>query len=185
MWARPEYREHSPGLRWAANFVSRIDIPGDDTVIDLGCGTGRAAAYFATRFKRAYGFDICPQALDEGVENQIHFVEGCLWEPLPAWMHGMNFDWFYCTDVLEHIPPEYVGPTLDNIASLGRKGGFMSIAHFEDYCGKLIGETLHLTVHAGDWWLKQIEQRWAIESWTGTNTSLVFVRRHGYERRAN
>ena len=176
IWARPEYREHSPGMRHVVEFLSRIENPAADTVIDLGCGTGRAARHFADSFKRVYGLDIC-NALDENVEERVHFVEACLWEPLPAWMHQMTFDWFYCTDVMEHIPGEYVGTTLDTIAALCRKGGFFSIAHFEDGCGRLIGQTLHMTVEPPDWWHKQIEQRWQIQEWTGTSTSFVFVRR--------
>lgn len=184
MWQRPEYRGNSPGLRHAAAFLARVEKPAEKTIIDLGCGTGRAARYFADYFKRVYGLDICA-ALDEGTGERIHFIQACLWEPFPSWMYEMKFDWFYCTDVMEHIPPEYVGSTLDAIVDLNCAGGFFSIAHHEDDCGKLIGSKLHLTVESPEWWREKIEQRWDVESWIGSNTSLIFVRRPEHERRTN
>ena len=74
------------------------------------------------------------------------------------------FDWFFCADVMEHIPPEFVDATLDNIAHVASKGGFFQIALSKDGCGALIGDTLHLTVESPEWWMKKINHRWVVVS---------------------
>ena len=72
------------------------------------------------------------------------------------------FDWIYCVDVLEHLPTEQIDAALDGFTHITRHGGFLQIALFEDGCGNLIGETLHLTVQPYAWWHEKIAARWTL-----------------------
>ena len=169
MWAHEAYRRSSPGERSATHFRSRIAPARGDTVIDLGCGTGRGGAALAAKGFNVTLFDLVPSAVDEGVS--LPFIEGNLWDlpVLPV------FDWIFCTDVLEHIPPEHVDAALKGMAKITGKGGFLTIAHFQDGFGNVIGERLHLTVEPPDWWRPRIEKFWHIQEWETTGTSAVVL----------
>jgi SAM-dependent methyltransferase len=150
IWSHKEYSDNSPGERLVPYFLKHVPFtPGDD-LIDLGCGTGRAGAALGREGLQVYLFDHV-----NAVEFGIHlpFIEGNLWEPFDLF----GFDWFYCCDVMEHIPPEKVDRVLDNIAALATKGGFFQIALFPD---EWFGEVLHLTVESSDWWTKKLQARW-------------------------
>jgi len=159
MWALPIYRLNSPGERAVPMFLTHVPWQEGDTVIDLGCGTGRAGVELAQNGLRVTLLDLCMEALDPGVLLRIPFIEASLWD-IPRWIGA--FDWIYCVDVLEHIPPEIIGTVLDQMAVLTKSGGFLQIACFRDGCGRMIGEDLHLTLNSPDWWRKKIAERWEI-----------------------
>lgn len=156
MWQHKEYRRNSPGERQATLFRSRIVPERGDTLIDLGCGTGRAGAALAAKGFNVTLFDLV-NAVDDGIG--LPFIEGNIWDlrELP------KFDWIFCTDVLEHVPPEQVDNTLKGMARITRKGGFLTIAHFEDNCGRMINEALHLTIQPAEWWMRKIEKLWNVK----------------------
>lgn len=45
---------HEKMASWARQF---LEIDSEDTVVDLGCGGGRNAAFFLTKAKKVYGMD--------------------------------------------------------------------------------------------------------------------------------
>lgn len=156
MWARPDYHAWSPGEHAAQTFLKGCAWTAGDTVIDLGCGTGRAGRELANAGLQVRLLDICRDGLE--VED-LPFTEACLWDMPP----GMRpYDWIFSVDVLEHLPTEYIGPALDQMAGLTIKGGYLQIALFEEYCGKAINERLHLTIQPQAWWEERIAQRWTI-----------------------
>lgn len=154
MWAEASYRQWSPGEAVAEEAFRRCGMAYGETLYDAGCGTGRAARKFRDMGLHVEMLDIADNA--PGVELPFHRV--CLWA-LP----GLEpFDWVFSADVLEHIPTERVPATLDGLARLATKGGFLQIALFEDSFGARIGETLHLTVKPAAWWLDAIAPYFAI-----------------------
>lgn len=118
---------------------------GAGTLIDFGCGDGKALDKFA-----AAGFVVV------GVDHialRSDVVTACLWD-LPASLPCVDYG--FCADVMEHIPPEYVDMVLQGIARHVTKTAYFRISTIPDSMGALIGETLHLTVHSGDWWVDQL-----------------------------
>lgn len=161
MWREPRYRTHSPGLNLVSRFYNYALSNGlepTDSLIDLGCGTGRAGKALALQGFNVTLFDLV-DAVDSG--NGLPFIAGCLWE-LPE---SPKYQWIYCTDVLEHIPRDHVAATLKGMAAITGKGGLLQIAHFQDGCGQLIGETLHLTVKPPEWWQEKINKLWTVNKW--------------------
>ena len=159
MWDQPQYRIGSPGLRVVRDFLLDCKpMMGREvvTLVDLGCGTGRAgellSRYPAIKVDLV---DFAPNANETGKD----VLDICLWD-----LQGFgsrHWDWGYCVDVLEHIPPEKVPATLDTISRV-TDAVFFEIATVEDGCGDLIGEDLHLTVRPPDWWHTMARQYWPV-----------------------
>jgi SAM-dependent methyltransferase len=158
MWARPEYRQHSPGLRMLSKFLDVCDPMPGDSILDAGCGTGRAGLDLSL-FYRVTQLDICDTARDADTQA-IPFIHKPIHELHDPYFQ--YFGWIYCVDVLEHIPPELLDRTLAALARATVNGAFLQIACFEDGCGALIGERLHMIVRPPHWWKDQIGRHWTI-----------------------
>lgn len=159
MWGHEEYRNMSPGMQNAQLCAEALGIKPGDTLIDFGCGTGRATDFFRSLGASVTGVDIAPNAL----EFDIPFVEACLWQ-LPE----MAADWGYCCDVMEHIPPEKVGDVLAGVARSVTRGAYFTIESDHDEMGILIGQPLHLTVRPPKWWREQLAKHFArVEQFDG------------------
>jgi hypothetical protein len=147
MWDFDQYRTVAPGEAVADTFVEISGIRKDNIVIDFGCGTGRGAK----RIHELTGCeliltDFAGNCLDDDLGNWYTFYRHDLTEPL-----ALQSNYGFCTDVLEHIPPEQVDLVITNIMRASERV-FFQISLVDDHCGALIGQALHLSVHAMDWW---------------------------------
>lgn len=139
----------SPGVENVKNFMSVLKPDTHSTLIDLGCGSGKAGLEFAEHGLNVTFLDITDTGLDERAREK--FVQAPLWSRKWLKRRGNGWDYGYCCDVMEHIPTEYVMLTLDRIASACRTTWF-SIALRPDVFGAAIGQPLHLTVRDFEWW---------------------------------
>ena len=157
-WTIPEYRNYAPGEILATGVLA--DIPKGAKVIDFGSGTGRGALKIHEAGYPVVMIDHADNCLDREVKKAINprfrFLEWCLWDPL-----HVKGDYGFCTDVMEHIPPQKVPDVLDNIKT-AVEHGFFNISTIDDYFGKQIGEPLHLTVMPWHTWVELISQRWPV-----------------------
>lgn len=167
MWDIEEYRKKSPGEACVMEFLSQAKPKAGSTVVDIGCGTGRAGMALAIVGNLKVTFiDFAENCLDkdmkEMIDGQPHlsFIEADLTNgklPIVA-------EYGFCTDVMEHIPPDKVQRALDNIL-LACKHVFFQIATFPDGFGAAIGHPLHLSIHPYAWWLERFTERGAIIHW--------------------
>lgn len=154
LWERPEYRAVAPGQIWTDLFLELAKPRAGATLIDFGCGTGRAALALVQRAALDVTMvDFVRNCLDPEVRSamasepgRLRFLKADLEQPIPA-----IAEYGYCTDVLEHIPPASLNRVVENVLR-SAKSVFFAIATFPDRCGKLIGEDLHLSVHDFAWW---------------------------------
>ena len=151
VWSLPAYRKGSPGVVHTPMFASIANPKPGESVIDLGCGAGIGGE----RLARELG--LCVTYMDHvhvsGVPEP--FIEQCLWHPLPnrnpPWQYG------YCCDVMEHIPPEYTMLVLANVID-ACESVFFSISFQNDIFGKFVGEPLHLTIMPYVWWRDRLAE---------------------------
>ena len=151
-WADPRYSYYSPGYVFFPLF-KRMVRKHEGTLLDLGCGSGRVA-------RKLYdlGFDVTLSdfvrvPLQHKETERLPFVKINIYGQWPK----KNWDWVYCCDVMEHIPPERIDKSLSNIMS-HCKQAFFSICFTPDHFGGEIGETLHLTVKPFVWWRDKLRE---------------------------
>ena len=168
LWQRDEYRAVAPGELIANEFLVQAKPAPGSTCIDFGCGTGRGALNLAL-----FGglnvtmLDFTTNCLDADIlpclETQAHafrFQQADITKDIPV-----SAQYGYCTDVMEHIRPEDVDRTLDNILRAAQHV-FFQISMEDDVCGALVGHPLHLSVHPFSWWLKKFQDRECMIHWS-------------------
>jgi SAM-dependent methyltransferase len=170
MWQEPVYRKVAPGQLCAMEFLRQARPAEGSTVIDFGCGTGRgAAALAALGHLRVHMLDFAANCLDPAIAEHtlrlpltpecsvnpemmaLVFQQHDLTQPSPV-----QAEYGFCTDVMEHIPPEDVNKVLTTVLMAARHV-FFQISTVDDVCGALIGQPLHLSVHPYDWWLQKLQ----------------------------
>ena len=169
MWALSEYRQYSPGLSAAPIFLKYAEWSAEDTLLDVGCGTGRAGLALTYANLEVTLLDFCKEALEV---VSLPFINMPIWNLLEQ---EKNWDWLFCVDVLEHIPPELVHKTLRAMYLVNNKGGLLQIATFPDSCGRLINDELHLSIHPVSWWKLLISSFWRIEVDLSTEAWARFI----------
>lgn len=153
MWRFDAYRKVSPGEQLVDLFIATAKPDG--TVIDFGCGTGRAGIELAKRDIPVLLTDFADNCRDQEA-LALPFIEWDLTKPFPG-----RAPYGLCTDVLEHIPPDDVDMVLANLVEATPRL-FLSIGTTHDCCGDLIDQDLHLTVQAHGWWRERLERLGAI-----------------------
>lgn len=143
MWQSDQYRAYSPGEVIVDSFIDLVRP--DDLVIDFGCGTGRAALRMAERGIPVFCIDFADNCRDDAA-IPLPFLEWDLTKPC-----HLRAPYGYCTDVLEHIPPDQVETVVSNIMASARTV-FFQISTVPDAFGALINQRLHLTVEPHEWW---------------------------------
>jgi len=156
IWAQNEYRNFSPGEASAGKFLELVKPAG--LVIDFGCGTGRGSLKIAESGCQVLLLDFADNCRDEAAQH-LRFQKHDLTKPIHVMGH-----YGYCTDVMEHIPTQFVGLVIENIMRAAPTVYFQ-ISTVPDAMGELIGQKLHLTVQPHRWWRKLFESMGYFVAW--------------------
>ena len=149
VWNVDAYRAKSPGEDCVDMF---LEVADEGTLIDFGCGTGRAALRLDEHFE-VTPLDFAINCMDDNVAEHFgdRFVEHDITQKT-----ALRADWGFCTDVMEHLPPESISDALDVIFE-ACENVFFQIATIPDHFGQHpdIKDHLHLTVWDYNTWLKK------------------------------
>jgi len=137
LWSTLSYRGPS-AISYGNYLAERIH----GTCIDLGCGD--CTTMNILKNLDIWGIDIVTDQCLPG----FRVVEGVLWD-----MPFMDkfFDFSFSTDVLEHIPTEYVRDVIEEIGRITKVKTFHYIST-KPAVTTYKGEQVHLTVKPPEWW---------------------------------
>ncbi len=121
-WDNPGSRNSSLGERRVTDACESLHLVSGDTVIDYGCGTGRAALKFMDRGIDVIGIDIAANCLDPAVS--IPLVKASLWD-LPESLSSSGYA--FCANVLDVVPEVKVGDVVAAIESRTDHAAFFSL----------------------------------------------------------
>ncbi len=110
-WDAAEYdRVSDVQLAWALEQLERVELAGDEVVLDAGCGPGRVTALLADRVPRGrvYGVDVAPSMVEHArralgnraVLSCQDLVELSLPEPVDLVFSNATFHWIPDHDAL-------------------------------------------------------------------------------------
>lgn len=84
-------------------------------------------------------------------------------------------DLVVCTDVLEHVEPEYVSAVLDDIRDMTRSLAFVVVSTMAAEKVLEDGRNAHLSVHSAKWWTEQIWDRFEIVRFERVGSDIRYV----------
>jgi SAM-dependent methyltransferase len=118
------------------------------TVLEFGCGLGRASNWLARTFPQVIGVDISPRHLDMASQYMADHGIGNF---TPICLTGVDdfgrlprFDLLYSMIVLQHNPPPLIRIILDTLLDKLNRGGF---AIFQIPTSRLLGYSFSVRRH--------------------------------------
>lgn len=160
----PEYRNWSPGLANVERFISIMQPQPGESLIDIGCGEGKAGLKFREHGLDVWWLDITDAALDPSIPRE-RFTCAPAWSqwqvPRKAMRTPMivpedaKFSYGLSCDMIEHLPTEYTMLAVDRMLRVCRKL-WLQVGIKEETFGHAIGHELHLTVRPFTWWRDRI-----------------------------
>lgn len=166
MWGVEAYQNFSPGLESIDFFENMADPQAGASILDAGCGSGKAALELERRGYQVAMCDLIGEAVMPEARS-IPFKQAVLWQSLGGLYQSLvqnrkpltlRFDYVYCCDVLEHLPKEWTMLAVRRMMDIAENGLFLSIAFLPDNFGLQIGQPLHLTVEPFTWWRDNLRQ---------------------------
>lgn len=163
MWAMNGYKDAAPGETYAPVFMDMAK-PSigkfSPTVLDAGCGTGRGALALARLGFKVTMADLTPDGLSDDA-RALPFHQVCLWHDITTqlpYRWGGKFDWVYCCDVLEHIPPTFTMLVVQRLLDVSKQGLFLAVSTRSDEFGHIVGTPLHQSIQSFKQWRDQLRE---------------------------
>jgi trans-aconitate 2-methyltransferase len=117
---------------WAVEQLERLELNGDEVVLDAGCGSGRVTALLADRVPegRVYGVDVAPSMAKHAQEALgdratifcQDLVELAVPEPVDAIFSNATFHWIPDHEALFAALFRSLGPGGQLVAQCGGRG---------------------------------------------------------------
>jgi trans-aconitate 2-methyltransferase len=125
-------RVSDPQFRWALEQLERLELRGDEVVVDAGCGSGRVTAVLADLVPRGrvYGVDVAPSMAEHAAEALAgkatvlcqDLVELELPEPVDVVFSNATFHWIADHEALFAALRRALKPGGRLLAQCGGKG---------------------------------------------------------------
>ncbi len=147
-WDAASYdRVSDPQLGWAREQLERLELRGDEVVVDAGCGSGRVTVLLADLVPRGrvYAVDVAPSMAehaaaalgDRAIVLCQDLVELDLPEPVDAIFSNATFHWIHDHDALFAALNRALKPGGQLVAQCGGRG---NIDAFRTLADDIAGE---------------------------------------------
>jgi trans-aconitate 2-methyltransferase len=157
-WDAATYdRISDPQFQWALEQLGRLELRGDEVVLDAGCGSGRVTAELADRVPRGrvYAVDVAPSMAEHaraalGPKATVScqdLVELMLPEPVEVIFSNATFHWVHDHDALFAALRRALKPGGRLVAQCGGRG---NIDAFRTLAEEVAGEE-PFAPHFADW----------------------------------
>jgi trans-aconitate 2-methyltransferase len=161
-WDAGTYHEVSqPHQGWGAEILDRLVLHGDETVLDLGVGSGRVAALLLERLPRGHviGVDGSAAMVEQAREllgDRATLIHSDLLgltvdEPADAAVSSATFHWIADHDALFRRIRAALRPGAQFVAQCGGRGNIASIVAVVDDVSAREPFAAHLGGWAGPW----------------------------------
>jgi len=156
VWASiPQYGDVAPGERYV-DILKEV-CPAPAHVLDAGTGSGKGALALQQAGYTVTLCDLTPEGLVPEA-RMLPFRPVCLWKPLRSQLGLGSVDAAYCTDVLEHVPPQFTMLAVDQMLQLATRGVLLTVSLTTDGFGAWVGRPLHQTVQGFTWWRDSLNE---------------------------
>jgi trans-aconitate 2-methyltransferase len=125
-------RISAPQQAWAAEQLQRLDLQGDEVVLDAGCGSGKITAELADRVPQGtvYAVDAAPSMVrhtrealgDRAIAMCQDLVDLALPEPVDVVFSNATFHWIHDHDALFAALQRNMKPGARLVAQCGGRG---------------------------------------------------------------
>ena len=170
IWSEvPEYRGASPEARYLHGLaINTWPKEHFKTFLSVGCGDGIGLRVALVAGMEVKGLDIADGLADDYKDLPGCFVHG---EAHHMPFEDKQFDIVSCCDVLEHIPAEFIRPTIKEIARVTAKRMIISVTMTP---ARLV-EGAHVTLRPVHWWLKRLVKHGLLHFIKGSGASVLMV----------
>ncbi len=145
---------------------------------DYGAGAGKKWGQMVNEFAKSLQTkDILDYGCGKGsLAMALPLMEVTNYDPaVPKWASKPEpHDLVICTDVLEHIEPEYLDDVLDDLVRVTRRALIVSVATRPAVKTLSDGRNAHLIVQPMEWWLPKIWSRFELISMNKSGESEFF-----------
>ena len=139
------YLKHNPSLpRSIKSKISviedlvnfKLNLPINDLkkkkIIDLACGTGEFACYFASQGHNVYGYDFNPNSINlaKSLSKKLKISKNCIFQISEFFKVKNKGDIIICTAALHHLDDPYKG--LLHLSSLVKENGYLILSFGND-----------------------------------------------------
>jgi SAM-dependent methyltransferase len=84
-----------------------LELKGDETVLDFGCGSGRISYWIAPKVKKVVGMEVTPEMIELAEKNRnVQNVEFLLYDGVNFPAFGFSFDLILSVGVLQTMKGE-------------------------------------------------------------------------------
>jgi hypothetical protein len=149
-WKKNAYRRLTTSEKALNIFMDTVKPPRAATLIDWGCGTGRAGLRAWKQALDVTLVDFAENCLDDDVRDSLSesltFIRHDIQKPI-----DLRSDYGLCVDTIEHIEEEDLGQALENILSASNEVFFHIFTGEDDFgFGKF-----RKTLRPYTWWLQR------------------------------
>jgi trans-aconitate 2-methyltransferase len=137
-WNASSYdRLADPQEEWGKEIIEGLELKGDETVLDAGCGTGRATKLLAERLPqgRVIGVDASPSMIEvarDALGDEVELIVSDLLqlelpEPVDAVFSNATFHWIHDHDALYRHLYGLMRPGGRLVAQFGGAGNIATV----------------------------------------------------------